>query len=178
MKKVLKKRSDKKVLPQIVQNHHLESQYNSGELVVDIGIDPDDINQKVTRLRRKCVYDEMMNRGSISVEQRNCAERYAILCEKAFGQSSSSFARISNWLKEGKTTNANWGPRPAQHEAYNKLLYLWQELGQYHRNILNMIILGNMNSKEISKFLNLNLNYTMGQILSAFILLEEAFKNR
>ena len=176
MKKSIRKRLNKKKIPFIVRKHHLEAQYNSGKLIIDVGIDPQNINEKVTRLRRKCVYDEMMNRGSISVTQRNCAERYAILCEKAFGQSSSTYARISHWLKEGKISGGNWEPIPSQHDAYNKLLSIWQEIGHYHLDILNMIILGNMRCKEISQLLKLNLNYTMGQVLSAFILLEEALE--
>lgn len=153
MKKSIKKRINKKKLPFIVRKHHLEAQYNSGKLIIDVGIDPQNINEKVTRLRRKCVYDEMMNRGSISVTQRNCAERYAILCEKAFGQSSSIYARISHWLKEGKISGGNWEPIPSQHDAYSKLLSIWQEIGRYHLDILNMIILGNMKCKEISQLI-------------------------
>ncbi len=174
MKKLIRKKQTLRTIPRIVSQHHLERQYHSGKLVLETGIDPENYKKKVTRLRRKCVYDEMMNRGSINADQRNCAEQYAILCEKAFGQSSIIYARISNWFKEGSIGCKNWEPTPIQREAYDKLLRVWEKIGRYHRDILNMIILGNMSSKEISLKLHLNLNYTMGQVLSAFILLEEA----
>lgn len=178
MNKATKKRRSRKALPDVVRKHHFEPQYLAGDLTVEIGDDPDHCNQKVTRLRRKCVYDEMMNRGSISKEQRDCAERYAILCEKAFGRTSSMYARISTWLTEGKMSGGSWDPGPMQHEAYGRLFRIWQELGRYHRDILNMIILGNMSNKEIAEKLHLNLNYMMGQVSSAFILLEETMENR
>lgn len=162
----------------MVREHYLERQYRQGNMVIEVGDDPQDPNQRVMRLRRKCVYDEMLNRGSITQKQRDCAERYAILCEKAFGQSSLVYARISTWLKEGKTHHNNWEPSPSQHEAYGKLFRIWQELGRYHRDILNMIILGNMKTKELAEKMHLNLNYMMGQVLSAFILLEEAMEHR
>lgn len=178
MNKAVKKRRSRKVLPSIVHRHHLESQYLAGKLKIEVGEDPDNPKQKSTRLRRQCAYDEMLNRGTISKEQRDCAERYAILCEKAFGCSSSIYARVTTWLTEGKMREGCWEPGPMQHEAYSKLFRIWQELGRYHREILNMIILGNMRNKEIAEILHLNLNYMMGQVASAFILLEEAMENR
>ncbi|OUI77805.1 hypothetical protein HK18_01330 [Commensalibacter intestini] len=162
-------------LPAVVTKHHLELPYKRGEFALETAVDPDDQKQKVTRLRRKCVYDEMLNRGSINQDQRDAAERYAILCEKSFGGSGDLYAKI-NLLKEGIHGHYD-GPTLKQSEAYDKLFKIWEEMGRYHRDILNMIVLGNMSTKEISERKRLNLHYTMGQVLSTFILLEEAMKD-
>ncbi|MDI2091665.1 hypothetical protein [Commensalibacter oyaizuii] len=172
MTQFIKKKQSPKLLPSVVQEHELTLPYLRGEYALEIGEEPNSAKRKVTRLRRKCVYDEMMNRGSISEEQRNCAERYAILCEKALGSTGDLYARI-NLLKEGR---GNWEPSSSQHEAYDKLFRIWKSMGRYHREIIDMIVLGNIGTKEISKLVKLNLHYTMGQVLSAFILLEEALK--
>lgn len=160
--------------PKIVKKQGLVVPYLRGEYQVEKGEDPHNEKVKVTRLRRKSVYDEMLNRGSISKEQRDCAEKYAILCEKALGKTGDLYARI-NLLKTSSV--GRWEPSPVQHEAYDKLFKIWSEIGRYHRNILNMIVLGNMSTKEISQAMKLNLHYTMGQVLSTFILLEEAIEN-
>lgn len=162
-------------LPAVVTKHHLEIPYKRGEFVLETAVDPDDQKQKVTRLRRKCVYDEMLARGSITQDQRDAAERYAILCEKSFGGSGDLYAKI-NLLKEGIHGHYD-GPTLKQSEAYDKLFKIWKDMGRYHRGLLNMIVLGNMGSKQISEKLHLNLHYTMGQVLSTFILLEEAMKD-
>lgn len=162
-------------LPAVVTKHHLEMSYKRGEFVIETAVDPDDQKQKVTRLRRKCVYDEMLARGSITQDQRDAAERYAILCEKSFGGSGDLYAKI-NLLKEGIHGHYD-GPTLKQSEAYDKLFKIWTEMGRYHRGLLNMIVLRNMGSKQISEKLHLNLHYTMGQVLSTFILLEEAMKD-
>lgn len=157
--------------PKVVKAQGMVVPYMRGEYQVEKAEDIRNSKVKITRLRRKSVYDEMLNRGSITQEQRDCAERYAILCEKALGKTGDLYARI-NLMKEGHS--GGWEPSAAQHEAYEKLFKIWNEIGRYHRGILNMIVLGNMSTKEISQAMKLNLHYTMGQVLSTFILLEEA----
>ncbi|EUK18083.1 hypothetical protein [Commensalibacter papalotli (ex Servin-Garciduenas et al. 2014)] len=80
-----------------VKKPSLFQQYRREEFVVEIGVDPDNPNQQVKRLRRKCVYDEMLARGSINQEQRDFAECYAIICEKSFGGSGDLYS-IVNFL--------------------------------------------------------------------------------
>lgn len=159
--------------PKIVKKQGKIIPYLRGEYQLEKGEDPHNPKNKATRLRRKSVYDEMLNRGSITQEQRDCAEKYAILCEKALGKTGDLYARI-NLLREG--SSEGWEPSLAQHEAYEKLFKIWKDIGIYHRGILNMIVLGNMSTKEISQAMKLNLHYTMGQVLSTFILLEEAIE--
>lgn len=160
--------------PKFVKKQGLVVPYLRGEYQLEQGEDPQNPKIKVTRLRRKSIYDEMLKRGSITQEQRDSAEKYAILCEKALGKTGDLYARI-NLLREGNS--GHWEPSAAQHEAYEKLFKIWGEIGRYHRRILNMIVLGNMSTKEISQAMKLNLHYTMGQVLSTFILLEEAIEN-
>ena len=158
-----------------VKKPSLFQQYRREEFVVEIGVEPDNPNQQVKRLRRKCVYDEMLARGSINQEQRDFAEHYAILYEKSFGGSGDLYSKV-NLLSDGIHGHYD-GPTLKQSEAYDKLFKVWGATGKYHRDLLNMIVLGNMGSKQISQRLHLNLNYTMGQVLSTFILLEEAMKD-
>ncbi|MDI2091606.1 hypothetical protein [Commensalibacter oyaizuii] len=145
------------------------------EFNIEVGVDPENPKQHVKRLRRKCVYDEMLARGSITQDQRDMAERYAIICEKSFGGSGDLYSK-ANLLSDGIRGCYN-GPTLGQSIAYSKLFKIWTVMGKYHRTILNMIVLGNMGTKEISKKLQLNLHYTMGQVLSTFILLEEAMQD-
>ncbi|CAI3932306.1 MULTISPECIES: hypothetical protein [Commensalibacter] len=168
------KKKTKVSFPKIAKKQGMILPYLRGEYQFEKGEDPQNSKVRVTRLRRKSIYDEMLNRGSITQEQRDSAEKYAILCEKALGKTGDLYARI-NLLREGNS--GHWEPSAAQHEAYEKLFKIWNEIGRYHRSILNMIVLGNMSTKEISQTMKLNLHYTMGQVLSTFILLEEAIEN-
>lgn len=165
----------RKVLTGEIKLSFIGQQYRRKEFMVETGDDPDHPKQKVTRLRRKCVYDEMLARGSITQEQRDLAERYAIICENSFGGSGDLYARV-NFLSDSKSGYRN-SPTLKQSAAYDKLFKIWDVMGKYHRMILNMIVLGNMSTKEISQTLHLNLHYIMGQVLSTFILLEEAMKD-
>ncbi|CAI3952374.1 unnamed protein product [Commensalibacter communis] len=160
--------------PKIVKKQGMIVPYLRGEYQVEKQVDSDNPKRVTTRLRRKSVYDEMLNRGSITKEQRDYAEKYAILCEKALGRTGDLYAKM-NFMRDG--VGCSWEPSAAQHEAYEKLFKLWNEIGRYHKEILNMIVLGNMSTKDISQAMKLNLHYTMGQVLSTFILLEEAFEN-
>lgn len=158
-----------------IKKSSIHQQYRREEFTIETGADPDNPKQHVKRLRRKCVYDEMLARGSINQEQRDVAERYAMICERSFGGSGDLYAKV-NLLSNG-IYGAYDGPTLKQSKAYDKLFKIWGVMGKYHRMILNMIVLGNMSTKEISERLHLNLHYTMGQVLSTFILLEEAMKD-
>ncbi|CAI3953749.1 unnamed protein product [Commensalibacter communis] len=169
------KKVRKVAISNLKKNSILDQQYRRHEFVIEKGDDLDDPKQQITRLRRKCVYDEMLARGSINQNQRDAAEQYAIICEKSFGSSGDLYAR-ANYLFSTSSRN-NWEPSTTQSDAYDKLFKIWKEMGRYHRDILNMIVLGNMSTKEISQKLHLNLPYTMGQVLSTFIILEEIIKD-
>lgn len=170
-----RKKKINQTVSDMVKRPALHQQYRRKEFIVETADDPDHPKQKVTRLRRKCVYDEMLARGSITQEQRDLADRYAIICEKSFGGSGDLYSKI-NFLSEGIHGHYD-GPSSKHGEAYGKLFKIWWFMGKYHRMLLNMIVLGNMGAKQISEKLHLNLHYTMGQVLSTFILLEEAMKD-
>ena len=162
----------------VIESYNLKKRVKRGELVIDVGEDPDNPKQNVTRLRRKWRCDELCNRGVITDEQRFAAERYVIYCELACGfiGKSNIYNSILN-IRSSK--GSSFGPlSKSQHEAYKRLFEIWQELGKFHVDVLNMITLGNMNNIALSKKLGWHLNYTSGLIMSVFIRLEEIIKKK
>ncbi|CAK7192269.1 hypothetical protein COMNV_00460 [Commensalibacter sp. Nvir] len=162
----------KKYIPLLIRQAGVQQRWKRGELELEEAIDPDHPHHKTNRLRRKCAYDEMYGRGMITIEQRNCAERYAILCEKALGATQNLYAKISLL----SVSRNRWEPTQAQHEAYEKLFVIWNGVGKYHIDILNKIIFGNMNAFALSKVLKMHRDFISGQIISSFILLEQTFE--
>ncbi|CAK7193429.1 hypothetical protein COMNV_01644 [Commensalibacter sp. Nvir] len=162
----------KKYIPLLIRQAGVQQRWKRGELELEEAVDPDHPHHKTNRLRRKCAYDEMYGRGMITIEQRNYAEQYAILCEKALGATQDLYAKISLL----SVSRNRWEPTQAQHEAYEKLFVLWHEIGKYHINILNLVILANMNATRLREFTRSNRHINIGQIMSAFILLEQAFE--
>ncbi|WP_271839909.1 hypothetical protein [Commensalibacter communis] len=59
------------------------------------------------------------------------------------------YTRI-NFLSEGILEHFDL-PSLKQSQAYDKLCKIWAVMGKYHCMILNMIVLGNMSSKETSQ---------------------------
>lgn len=178
MSKVAIKRKSMSAYPKIVQDHGLELPYDRGELAIEVcaeTIEGKKHKVKVTRLRRVCAYDEMMNRGTITKKQRDCAERYAILCEKALGNTGDLYAKI-NLLRVG-SSNGHWEISQKISDAYEVLFEIWRELGKYHTHILDMIVLNNYNCKKLSNEIGTSYQYVIGQVMSSFILLEEYFDN-
>lgn len=156
----------------VIESYNLKKRVKRGEFVIDVGEDPDNPKQNVTRLRRKWICDELWNRGIITDEQRLAAEKYVTLCEKAQGSTSEGYSNAKLICISQK----KWEPSKYQHEAFKELFEVWQKLGKFHVIILNMIILGNMNNNDLSKKLGWNRFYIGGLIKSVFIRLEEIFK--
>ncbi|MGL4686620.1 MAG: hypothetical protein ACRCVY_07700 [Commensalibacter sp.] len=162
----------------VIESYNLKKRVKRGELVIDVGEDPDNPKQNVTRLRRKWACDELWNRGVITDEQRYAAERYVIYCELAAGSIGKS--NIYNYILciiSGKSSS-EVVPTKSQHEAYKRLFEIWRELGKFHVDVLNMITLGNMNNIALSKKLEVSRFYISGLIMSVFIRLEEVSKNK
>lgn len=170
----LSKKKRNNATPTLVKEHHKEEEWERGELAVDVGEDPDNPKQKVTRLRRKWRCDELWNRGIITDEQRLAAEKYVTLCEKAQGSTSEGYSNAKLICISQK----KWEPSKYQHEAFKELFEVWQKLGKFHVIILNLITLGNMNNNDLSKKIGWNLNYISGLIMSVFIRLEEVMKDK
>lgn len=173
-----KRKISKKIyaVPTLVKEHHKEKEWERGELVIEEGEESDNPKQKVTRLRRKWVCDELWNRGVITDEQRYAAERYVIYCELACGPIGKS--NIYNSILNIRSPKSkSFGPlSKSQHGAYKRLFEIWRELGKFHVDVLNMITLGNMNNIALSKKLGWCRNNTSGLIMSIFIRLEEIIK--
>ncbi|CAK7192405.1 hypothetical protein COMNV_00601 [Commensalibacter sp. Nvir] len=169
-----KKNKVKQSTPLLIRQAGVQQRWKRGELELEEAIDPDHPHHKTNRLRRKCAYDEMYGRGMITIEQRNYAERYAILCEKALGATQDLYAKISLL----SVSRNRWEPTQAQHEAYEKLFVIWNGVGKYHIDILNKIIFGNMNINKIAQQQKILYHYAFGQIISSFILLEQVFEEK
>ena len=160
----------------VIESYNLKKRVKRGELVIDVGEDPDNPKQNVTRLRRKWACDELWNRGVITDEQRYAAERYVIYCELACGSSGKSNI-YNSILNIRSPKSSSFGPlSKSQHEEYKRLFEIWRELGKFHVDVLNMITLGNMNNNDLSKKLGWDRHYVGGLIMSVFIRLEEVMK--
>ncbi|MDI2113056.1 hypothetical protein [Commensalibacter nepenthis] len=167
------KRKSQARYPQIVKEHGLQEPWNSGRLEVVQEQDEENPKKTVERLRVKAVYDEMLSRGTITKEQRDCAEKYAILFEKAEGAAQGLYARVSLL----HSNHNRWEPKYSQLEAIEMIRNIEAEVGKYHTIILRMIIIFNMNASKIAPVIGRNNDFVMGQIMSTFIRLEEAIEN-
>ncbi len=148
-----RKRNAKKktpTIPALVKEHNLTERWHRGELVIEVGPEPDNPKQNVTRARRKCAYDELWNRGVITDEQRMAVQTYAILCEQATGACQDALARV-NLLRESRHY---WEPTHTMLIATGKLREIWSILGRKQTDILNMLVLRNMRAKEIARITN------------------------
>lgn len=145
-----RKRSSKKktpTIPALVKEHNLTERWHRGELVIEVGPDPDNPKRNVTRMRRNCAYEEMLARGAITIEQFMAAEKYAVLCEQASGASGDLYASI-NLLREGRNA---WEPTHTMLIATGSLREIWTIIGKGQTEILNMLVIGNMSIKEIAR---------------------------
>lgn len=166
------KLKQKTVIPSIVKGAGLVGPYLRGELQIKKETDEENPRQNVTRLRRKNFISELLNRKIITEEQFRRGNQYAILCEKALGATQDLYAKVSLLSVSRK----RWEHTQAQHEAYEKLFQIWESLGKFNITILNMVVLGDMNAKQISVAISQNRNHILGMIKMVFDTLENIFE--
>lgn len=166
------KLKQKQVIPNSIKTSGLTYRWKMNQLEIVKEPDEENPKQKVTRLRRKNFLSELFNRQIITKEQYQCGNQYAILCEKACGASQDLYANI-NLLRESRN---KWEPTHAQHEAYETLFQIWERMGKFNIQILNMVVLGDMNASQISIAISQNRNHILGTIKAVFDSLENVFE--
>ena len=142
-----RKNKNARSIPPIIKLHNLEKRFAAREIVLEIGVNPINTKQKETRIRRQCSYDRLLSRCVITQKQRDCLDRFAILCEQSVGKTKNIYATIGDLLHN--------------------------MLGVFNSDIIVMISIGNMNCQEIGKRLNIEKHKLYGNINSACIRLEE-----
>lgn len=162
----------KPVIPNLVKTSGTTHRYKMGQ--IETVKEPDEENPKknVIRLRRKNFISELLNRKIITEEQFRRGNQYAILCEKALGATQDLYAKVSLLSVSRKP----WEHTQAQHEAYEKLFMIWEGMGKFNITILNMVVLGDMNAKQISVAISQNRNHILGMIKMVFDTLENIFE--
>lgn len=166
------KLKQKPVIPSIVKGAGLVGPYLRGELQITKEPDEENPKKNVIRLRRKNFISELLNRKIITEEQFRRGNQYAILCEKALGATQDLYAKVSLLSVSRKP----WEHTQAQHEAYEKLFMIWEGMGKFNITILNMVVLGDMNAKQISVAISQNRNHILGMIKMVFDTLENIFE--
>lgn len=166
------KLKQKPVIPNLVKTSGTTHRYKMGQIETVKETDEENPKQNVTRLRRKNFLSELLNRQIITEEQFRRGNQYAILCEKSLGATQDLYAKVSLLSASRK----RWEHTQAQHEAYEKLFQIWENMGKFNIMILNMVTLGDMNASQISIAISQNRNHILGMIKAVFDSLENIFE--
>lgn len=166
------KLKQKPVIPNLVKTSGTTHRYKMGQIETVKETDEENPKQNVTRLRRKNFLSELLNRQIITQDQFRRGNQYAILCEKSLGATQDLYAKVSLLSASRK----RWEHTQAQHEAYEKLFQIWENMGKFNIMILNMVTLGDMNASQISIAISQNRNHILGMIKAVFDSLENIFE--
>ena len=168
-----RKNRNTRSIPPIIKLHNLEKRFAAREIVLEIGVNPANPKQKETRIRRQCSYDRLLSRCVITQKQRDCLDRFAILCEQSVGRTKNIYATIGDLFHNKQIYGRDFGPTFRQSRAFEKLFKIRNMLGIFNSDIIVMLSIGNMDCQEIGKRLNIEKNKLYGNINSACIRLEE-----
>lgn len=171
-----KNRNTRSISP-IIKLHNLEKRFEAREIVLEIGVNPANPKQKETRIRRQCSYDRLLSRCVITQKQRDCLDRFAILCEQSVGRTKNIYATISDLFHNKHRYGRNFEPTFMQSRAFEKIFKIRNMLGVFNSDIIVMLAIGNMSCQEIGKRLNIEKHKLYGNINSACIRLEEIMEN-
>ncbi|MBI0018116.1 hypothetical protein H3S71_02060 [Commensalibacter sp. W8133] len=174
---VVKRKKRNKSIPPIIELHNLEKRFAAREIVLEIGVNPANPKKKETRIRRQCSYDRLLSRCVITQKQRDCLDRFAILCEQSVGRTKNIYATISDLFHNKHRYGRNFEPTFRQSRAFEKIFKIRNMLGVFNSDIIVMLAIGNMDCQEIGKRLNIEKNKLYGNINSACIRLEEIMEN-
>lgn len=162
------KLKQKPVIPSIVKKVGLVGPYLRGEFRITKEPDEENPKQNVTRLRVKESYNSLK---MITDYQKKLALRYALLVERAEGATQDIIAGV-NLCSAGRES---WEPKDGQLIAHEELSKIKTSVGKYHMDILQLVILKNLDCKQVAEYKGFNQYYAAGVVMSAFIKLEEAF---
>lgn len=159
----------KPVIPNPVKTSGTTQRWKMNQIETVKELDEENPKQNVTRLRVKESYNSLK---MITDYQKKLAVRYALLVEKAEGATQDIIAGV-NLCSIGRS---RWEPTHGQLMAYEELRKIKSSVGKYHTEILDLIILKNLDCKQVAKRKGFNQYYAGGAVMSAFIKLEEAFE--
>lgn len=168
------KLKQKPVIPNSVKNSGSTHRWKMNQL--ELVKEPDEENPKqlIERIRTKNVYRELYARskGTITKIQVDCADRYAILNERAEGATQDQIASVNLCTPSG----GKYEPTHAQLQAKATLRFIEEKITPYHVDLLKLMILKNLDCSKISEIIKLKERYLIGFIMSAFMQLELAFE--
>lgn len=159
----------KPVIPNSIKSAGLTHRFKQGKIICSKEPDEDNPKQSLVRFRVKESYQSLK---MITDYQKKLALRYALLVERAEGATPDTFANV-NLCSVGRNS---WEPTHAQFQAYEELIKVNGSVGKYHVSILKLIIMENMDCKEVAECKGFSQYYVAGVVMSAFIKLEEAFE--
>lgn len=159
----------KPVIPNLVKTSGTTHRYKMGQIETVKETDEENPKQNVTRLRVKASYNSLK---MITDYQKKLAVRYALLVERAEGATQDTIAGV-NLCSTGRNS---WEPTHGQLIASEELSKIKTSVGKYHTEILNLIILKNIDCKQVAEYKGFNQYYASGVVMSAFIKLEETFE--
>lgn len=172
-----RKNRNTRSIPPIIKLHNLEKRFATREIVLEIGVNQTNPKQKETRIRRQCSYDRLLSRCVITQKQRDCLDRFAILCEQSVGKTKNIYVTINDLFHNKQRYGGNFEPTFSQSRAFKKIFEIKNMLGVFNSDIIVMLSIGNMDCQEIGKRLNIEKNKLYGNINSACIRLEEIMEN-
>lgn len=168
------KLKQKTIIPNLVKTSGTTHRWKMNHL--ETVKEPDEENPKklIERIRTRNVYRELFarNKGTITKTQVDCADRYAILNERAEGATQDQIASVNLCIPSG----GKYEPTHAQLQAKETLRFIEGEITPYHVDLLKLMILDNFNCSQIANVKKLKERYVIGFIMSAFMQLEEAFE--
>ena len=175
---VVKRKKRNKSIPPIIELHNLEKRFAAREIFLEIGVDPTNPKQKETRIRRQCSYDRLLSRCVITQKQRDCLDRFAILCEQSVGRTKNIYATISDLFHNKQRYGGNFEPTFRQSRAFEKIFEIKNMLGIFYFDIITMLSIGNMDCQTIGRRLNIERKKNYEIIKSACDCLENIMEKR
>lgn len=173
-----RKNRNTRSIPPIIKLHNLEKRFTAREIVLDIGVNPANPKQKETRIRRQCSYDRLLSRCVITQKQRDCLDRFAILCEQSVGKTRNIYATIGDLFHNKQIYGRDFGPTFRQSRAFEKLFKIRNMLGIFYFDIITMLSIGNMDCQTIGRRLNIERKKNYEIIKSACDCLENIMEKR
>lgn len=173
-----RKNRNTRSIPPIIKLHNLEKRFATREIVLEIGVNPENPKQKETRIRRQCSYDRLLSRCVITQKQRDCLDRFAILCEQSVGRTKNIYATISDLFHNKKIYGRDFEPTFRQSRAFEKIFKIKNMLGVFNSDIIVMLAIGNMDCQTIGRRLNIERKKNYEIIKSACDCLENIMEKR
>lgn len=150
------------VVPAVIELHGLRLRFERGDLVVEHKPDPERPNVTVSRARARPAHARLLATHSITAQEHDAAEHYAELLERAAGAAGGTDALgvyVPGWQR-GTPTQDQLDACEALREAHNLL-------GVRARVMVAMLVVGDMDVKDIAAQFAQNDQRTLGELAGA-----------